>query len=234
MSATFTRAGFRRGFVEGLPLTPGMVAFGLIYGVLAAKAGVSLVAATTASIFVFAGTAQLLALQSWNSPDVLVASIVAVLAMNARYVLFGAAMQPWMRGLPAHIAYPSLFLLVDTNWAAAMKEREEGRRDVAVFVGLGAAFTIGWVAGTMAGAGFGNLLGDARRLGLDFFLPAFFFVLACGFWKGKADLVPLLVGGGIAVAVDRIGGGSWAVLAGGVAGSVIGAFARLRTRRAGV
>ncbi|MBB5752995.1 AzlC family ABC transporter permease [Prosthecomicrobium pneumaticum] len=228
MSAIFTRAGFRRGFLEGLPLTPGMAAFGLIYGVLAAKAGVGVVTAGVASVVVFAGTAQLLALHSWNSPDVLVASLVAVLAMNARYFLFGAAMQPWMRGLPPHIAYPSLFLLVDANWAAAMKEREEGRNDVAVFVGLGTAFMLGWTAGTLAGAGFGGLLGDTRRLGLDFFLPAFFFVLACGFWKGKADLVPLLVGGGIALAVDAVGGGSWHVLAGGLAGSVAGAYARRR------
>ena len=52
-------------------------------------------------------------------------------AMNARSVLFGAALQPWMKGVSPFLAYPSLFLLVDPNWATAMREQEEGRNDVA-------------------------------------------------------------------------------------------------------
>lgn len=224
MTATFTRAGFRHGFFEGLGLLPGMVAFGIVFGVLAEQVGISILGAGAMSVFVFAGTAQLLALHSWAATDIVIAVTIAVVAMNSRYVLFGAAMQPWMRGLPPWIAYPSLFLLVDPNWAAAMRERDEGRHDAAVFVGMGAACMVGWLGGTLAGAGFGSLLGDTRRLGLDFFLPAFFLSLACEFWKGPRDIVPLATGAVVAILVDRLGGGSWHVLAGGIAGSLAGAF----------
>ena len=224
MSATFTAAGFRRGFLEGLALLPGMIAFGIIFGVLAGQVGISILGAASMSVFVYAGTAQLLALHAWGAPDVLVAAVVAVIAMNSRYVLFGAAMQPWMRGLSPWIAYPSMFLMVDANWATAMQERDAGRRDVAVFAGMGLGCGVGWLAGTIAGTGFGQLLGDTYRLGLDFFLPAFFLSLACGFWKGRADLLPLLIGGGVAILFDRFVGGSWHVLAGGLAGSLAAAF----------
>lgn len=201
-----------------------MIAFGIVFGVLAGGAGISVFGAAMMSVFVFAGTAQLLALHAWGAPDMLVAVVVSVVAMNARYVLFGAAIQPWMRGVSPWIAYPSLFLLVDPNWAAAMRERDAGRSDVAVFVGMGLAFMVGWVAGTIAGTGFGQLLGDPRRLGLDFFLPAFFLSLACGFWKGRADILPFAIGAAVAMVFERFVGGSWHVLAGGLAGSLTAAF----------
>ncbi|WP_051094219.1 AzlC family ABC transporter permease [Kaistia granuli] len=224
MSATFTAAGFRRGFLEGLALLPGMIAFGVVFGVLAGQVGISILGAASMSLFVYAGTAQLLALHAWGAPDLLFAVLVAVVAMNARYVLFGAAMQPWMRGLSPWIAYPSMFLMVDANWATAMQERDQGRRDVAVFVGVGFGCMVGWMAGTIAGAGFGQWLGDTRRLGLDFFLPAFFLSLACGFWKGRGDLLPLILGALVAVLFERFVGGSLHVLAGGLAGSLAAAF----------
>jgi 4-azaleucine resistance transporter AzlC len=224
MSATFTAAGFRRGFLEGLALLPGMIAFGIVFGVLAAQVGISIAGATAMSVIVYAGTAQLLALHAWHAPDLLFAVLVAVVAMNARYVLFGAAMQPWMRGLPPWIAYASMAVLVDANWATAMQERDQGRRDVGVFVGMGLGCMVGWVAGTIAGAGFGQMLGDTRRFGLDFFLPAFFLSLACGFWKGRADVLPLIIGGGVAIVFERYVGGSLHVLAGGLAGSLTAAF----------
>jgi len=224
MAASFTTTGFRRGFMEGIALLPGMIGFGAVFGVLAASSGLTILGASAMSVFVFAGTAQLLALHSWGASDVLVASVVAVVAMNSRYFLFGAALQPWMRGIPPLIAYPSLFLLVDPNWATAMRERDMGRRDAAVFVGMGLACMLGWVLGTIAGAGFGQFLGDTRRLGFDFFLPAFFLSLTCGFWRGRRDLLPFLVGGAVALFFDRYVGGSWHVLAGGVAGSLAAAF----------
>lgn len=224
MSATFTAAGFRRGFIEGVALLPGMVAFGVVFGVLADQVGISILGAASMSVFVYAGTAQLLALHSWHAPDLLIAVVVAVVAMNSRYILFGAAMQPWMRGLSPWIAYPSMFLMVDANWATAMQERDAGRRDVAVFAGMGLGCGVGWLAGTIVGTGFGQLLGDTYRLGLDFFLPAFFLSLACGFWKGRADVLPLVIGGAVAIVFDRFVGGSWHVLAGGLAGSLAAAF----------
>ncbi len=224
MASRFTRDGFSRGFLEGLGLLPGMIAFGIVFGVLADGVGLSVGGAAAMSFFVFAGTAQLLALHAWGGADMMVAVLVSVVAMNARYILFGAAIQPWMRGVSPWIAYPSLFLLVDPNWAAAMRERDAGRHDIAVFVGMGAALMVGWMAGTIAGAGFGQLLGDPRRLGLDFFLPAFFLSLACGFWKGRGDLLPFVIGGAVALVFERFVGGSWHVLAGGLAGSLSAAF----------
>src|SRR5690606_23566288 len=130
--ATFTVTGFARGLRDGIPFSPGIVAFGIVFGILAVEAGLTPWSATVMSTVVYAGTAQMLALQSWHNAG-LITVILAVFAMNARYVLFGAAVRPWMRGLPGWIVYPSLFLLVDLNWMQAMREQAAGRRDAGQF-----------------------------------------------------------------------------------------------------
>ena len=50
--------GFWAGLAATAPVVPGAVAFGLVYGVLARQAGLSLWATTAMSVLVFAGAAQ--------------------------------------------------------------------------------------------------------------------------------------------------------------------------------
>jgi predicted branched-subunit amino acid permease len=49
---------FRRGLLATLPLAPGVVAFGLLYGVMARQVGFSPWEAWTMSLMVHAGSAQ--------------------------------------------------------------------------------------------------------------------------------------------------------------------------------
>src|SRR5512145_2393354 len=65
----------------------------------------------------------------WGTPVPLIGVLVATLAINARYVLMGAALRPWFAGLPWARAYGSLFVMGDGNWALATRERAAGRID---------------------------------------------------------------------------------------------------------
>jgi predicted branched-subunit amino acid permease len=56
---------FRRGIVATLPLAPGIVAFGLLYGVMARQVGLSPWEAGAMSLIVHAGSAQFTALGMW-------------------------------------------------------------------------------------------------------------------------------------------------------------------------
>jgi predicted branched-subunit amino acid permease len=51
-----------------------------------------------------------------------------------------------------------------------------------------------------------------------------FVALLVGQWKGKTDLVPWAVAGLVAVLAERWLGGTWYILLGGLAGSVVGAM----------
>lgn len=226
--ARFTLAAVGRGLREGLPFAPGIVAFGLVFGILAVEAGLTPWAATLMSATVYAGTAQMLSLQSWHNAG-LITVVLAVLAMNARYVLFGAALRPWMGGLPGWIAYPSLFLLVDMNWMQAMREQAAGRHDAGNFVGIGLTLMVAWVAATAVGAALGSGI-DPRALGLDFFLTAFFLILAVSLWRGTADVLPMLVAGAVALILQTIGWSDASIFLGALAGSLSAAALHGRGR----
>ena len=62
----FTRPGFVWGATQTLPLAAGVLAVGLVFGVLARQAGLSLLEAELMSGLVFAGAAQFVALGLWG------------------------------------------------------------------------------------------------------------------------------------------------------------------------
>src|SRR3546814_13395692 len=91
------------------------------------------------SAAVYSGSAQIAALQAWSSAPLLLPLAATILVMNARYILYGAALRPWLGGLGAHQVYPTLYFLGDGNWALSMKEHAEGRTDAGFVFGSGAA-----------------------------------------------------------------------------------------------
>jgi predicted branched-subunit amino acid permease len=76
------------------------VGFGLVYGLAAREAGFSVIEATSMSVFVLAGAAQFAAVgliadgAGWPSIVFLTA------LLNARHLLYSAAMAPWLSGRP--------------------------------------------------------------------------------------------------------------------------------------
>ncbi|MBX3498155.1 MAG: AzlC family ABC transporter permease [Alphaproteobacteria bacterium] len=223
---TFTLNGLRQGALAVGVLLPGTVMFAMAFGVVARATGLGLGEATLLSAWVYAGGAQMATLQVWADPVPLLAVVLTTLAMNSRYLLLGAAMRPWFGGLPAGQSYPSLFVLGDANAAMALRRHAEGDADAAFVLGSGAAMWLAWVAGTAAGHGFGQALGDPRRLGIDFMLGAFFATMAAGWLESRGNLVPFVVGVVCATVVDRLLGAPWSVLAGAVAGALTAGLRR--------
>lgn len=219
----FTWVGFRAGMLAGLILTPGVTLYGVAVGVIASAAGLSVFESVLMSGWVFSGSAQMATLQAWAEPLPLLAVCLTTLAMNARYLLLGAALRPWFAGLPAYQSYTSLFVLGDGNWALALRERAEGRNDAAFLAGSGFLLWFVWAAATAAGAVFGQIMGDPRRFGLDFMLAAFFATMAVVFFRQARGILPLVVGIAVAVVVERLIAGPWYILAGALAGSLAGA-----------
>ncbi|MCC6467845.1 MAG: AzlC family ABC transporter permease [Alphaproteobacteria bacterium] len=222
-ASSFSWRGFRAGLRgAGTPAAGGFV-FGVAFGLLASQVGLSLGTAVLMSMMVYSGTAQFVSLQAWGDPIPVAAICGAILAANARYILLGASVRPWFSGVSWTKAYPSLFLLSEANWAPTLRERLEGRLDGAYMVGCGVVLYVSWTAATALGHALGRAISDPRALGLDFVLPAFFIVVAVAVWRGRRDVLPLLVAVAVALAVDRFVPGHWYILAGGLAGSAVAA-----------
>jgi predicted branched-subunit amino acid permease len=223
-TARFTRAGVEAGALAILPLLPTLAVFGVGFGMLAATTGLSLAEALIFSAWVFAGSAQMATLNAWADPVPYAVVVVTTLGMNARYLLLSATLRPWLHGLPAHQVGSSLFLLGDSNWALAMKERERGLDDAGFLVGSGATTWVAWVLSTGAGHAFGRVIASPERFGIDFILGAFFASMAAAFVRRVTNLVPFGVAAIVAIAFDRFVPGPWSLAVGALAGSAAAAL----------
>jgi 4-azaleucine resistance transporter AzlC len=223
----WTLEGFRQGALEILPLMPGLFAFGLAFGTVAARKGFTLLDALVMSGTVYAGVAQLVALETW--PDRLTLPVIGGIVLvtgliSSRFLLIGASLRPWLGSQPASKIYPSLFFLVEPNWLTSMRYRANGGSDPAYLLGGGVVIYFFWVSATAAGYALGTSIGDPHTFGIDMVMPAFFVAMLISMWRGFRTSSGMLIGGGVAIAVDFLFGGVWYLIVGALAGSIAGGF----------
>jgi 4-azaleucine resistance transporter AzlC len=223
-SFSFTHVGIRRGFVMAQPLAPGVFLYGMVFGVLASERGLTALQALMMSVFVYSGSAQLAALEVWSSSATLVPLVATILMMNARYVLYGAAIQPWLSQARPGQSAGSLYLLGDGNWAMAMRQYHAGYRDAGFILGSGLASFLPWVLGTLAGHLVAGRVPNPAAWGLDFMLVAFAAAIGLSMWKGRSDIAPVAVAAAIGWLFHRFVPGAWYILAAGVAAGLVGAL----------
>lgn len=210
-----------------LPLMPGMVAFGIAVGSASAAKGLTLIEHLMMNALVYAGLSQMVALEIW--PAQMTYGAIGGLALvaatvNARMLLLGAGLRPWLGPLPAWQIYPTLHLLTDPGWIIAMRYRADGGSDVAVLLG-GGLFTFAfWIAATTAGYLAGSLVPDARAIALDLIMPIFFVAMLVPLWRGPKRAIPWIVAGVVALLVHQFVAGWWYVIAGSLAGIIAGGF----------
>jgi predicted branched-subunit amino acid permease len=221
----WTFDGFRLGAVATLPLMPGLFAFGMAFGTVAARKGFTLLETLAMSATVFAGMAQMITIEAWPERLTLAAIAGAALITGMvcmRFLLIGASLRPWLGGEPPAKVYPMLYLLTETNWLLSTRYRAEGGSDPAFLLGSGVMVWLGWLASAAPGYWLGASLGDPHRFALDLVMPVFFTAMLVPLWRGYRRAAGWIVGGVVAIAVDHLFGGWWYVLAGALAGSIVG------------
>jgi len=220
-STTFSVAGARKGFIACVPVALGVAGYGVLFGVLARQAGLSIAESTLMSATVVAGAAQVIAIGVWDQPIPVTAVIGTAFIVNLRYLLMGASLRPWFEELSPLQAYGSVFVMADENWALTMQELRSGNPAGAFLLGSGIAIWVFWVLATVLGAVAGGVIDDPATYGLNFMLTAVFIIIAVGLWEGRSDLIPWLVAGLVAVGTAQLLGGQWYILFGGLAGAAV-------------
>jgi predicted branched-subunit amino acid permease len=220
-------AGFRHGIRLGLPVTPGVIVFGLIVGAVAARHGFSFIHHLALRVLVYSGIAQLVVLEIW--PKVIDIGTVATLSaltavIGSRFFLMSVSMRPWFDKLPAWQSYSGLALLVDAAWIVGMRYYGQGGRDPAVYFGAAALILLGWLIGTVAGYFLGGFVIEPTTYGFDLVLPVFFGAMLVPLWGGARRAVGWAIAGIVAVAAERVLPGYWFIVVGAVSGALAGGF----------
>ncbi|MEO7000868.1 MAG: AzlC family ABC transporter permease [Ktedonobacterales bacterium] len=190
---------FVRGARDTLPLMPGDIPAGLVYGVAARSAGLPPWLAQAMSAVIFAGSAQfaVVALAATGASAGVIVLTAALL--NLRHMLYGASLAPFLRDAPRRWKIVLAYLLTDETYGvvigrlAPMSQSDRLR----YILGSGLTLWICWQGSTLIGVVIGSEV--PASLSLDFAATLTFVVL----------LVPLLterarVGAAVAAALVAV------------------------------
>ena len=137
-----------------LPVLPGVFAFGTISGVAMVAAGMPHYMAMAMSVLVYAGNAQLAALQLVTSGSPLAIAILAALVINLRFCIYSLSITPHLAAAGPRWRPLLSYLLTDNGYAITLRgyERALGAADkVWYYFGCSAAIWVTWQLGTLTG-----------------------------------------------------------------------------------
>lgn len=197
---TPARAGFLAGVAAITPLLLGVVPFGLIVGVAAANAVIGVVPAWSTGFIIFAGAAQLVTIDLFNTGTAAVVIIATALVINLRHMMYSAALADAFREFPPPWRYGLPYLMTDQAFAISFTHFEDHEDPVYrrwFFLGAGAGLWVPWQLAMTAGALLGTQV--PASWSLDFAVPLVFLVLVVIAVKSTSTFVAAIVGGIAAV-----------------------------------
>ncbi|MCF8045794.1 MAG: AzlC family ABC transporter permease, partial [Desulfarculaceae bacterium] len=110
---------FLKGARDTIPLILGAIPFGIIFGTLASGTDLSFGAAMAMSLFVFAGSAQFIAIGLVNQGTAWLVIVLTTFVVNLRHLLYGAALVPYYRKLSQGWKVLLSFGLTDETFAVS-------------------------------------------------------------------------------------------------------------------
>jgi 4-azaleucine resistance transporter AzlC len=159
------------------PLVVGATPFGILFGTLAVKSGLSIAGALAMSAFVFAGSAQFISLGLLAAGTPVPLILLTTLVVNLRHILYAVSLLPHMRGLSQRWRLVIGFWLTDESFAVAIaRYNQSDRSPYKHWYYLGAALFMyaNWQLSTAIGIWLGQQLPDATQWGLDFAMSVTF------------------------------------------------------------
>ena len=202
MATDGTRSALLAGVRDISPILLGVVPFGLIAGVATISIGLTSLHAVGLSLIVFAGAAQLAALDLLGSNSPALVVLVTALIINARFVMYSASLGPHFRDLSTPRKVLASYLLTDQAFAFSINRYatadESASSRFAYYLGAAATLWITWQLSTAVGALLGA--GVPESWSLDFAVPLVFLALLVPAVRDRADLAAALTSAALAIA----------------------------------
>jgi len=179
------------------PFLLGIVPFGLVYGVTAVDQGLPPTIVAAMSALVFAGAAQLAAvdLVARGAPAVVV--LTTILVVNLRYPMYAASIAPHFRAFSSRWRALCAYLMTDQAYAVALTEYRERDPSPArrkwYYLGAAGTLWVAWQASTITGVLVGAQVPPG--LSLEFAIPLTFLALLVPNVTGRSSALAAGIGG---------------------------------------
>ncbi|MEF3110441.1 AzlC family ABC transporter permease [Raoultella sp. WB_B2P2-3] len=217
-----SRSSICSGFRQLVPISLFVAVFGAAFGLAASQEGLSHLTATMMSLLVFAGYAQFATLGLWGEQVPLFTLMATVFAINARHLLMGATLYPWLRYLSPAKRYGIMMVASDANWAMSIQAFSRGKPGLGLLFGGGLALWFFWVIGTMAGLYFASAIRDPKSYGLDMVMGCFLLSMVFEGERNPRTFIIWVVAAGASLMAYKWLPANSHVIAGALAGGIVG------------
>lgn len=214
---------WRRGVAQATPIVLGYVPIGFAYGALAQKAGLSITNTVLMSVFVFAGSAQLIAVGLVAAGATALTIILTTFIVNLRHLLFSIALSPYLKKWrKLELVFFAQEMTDETFALHSIRFGSGQQTPKAETFGINTTAQGSWILGSWLGAMAGQLITDVKPLALDYALPAMFIALLLLQIQNKLQVFIALLTGLLAIGLLLAGLDQWHVIAATLIGATIG------------
>ncbi len=196
------RSEFAAGIKAMIPLIIGGVPFGILFGALAITSGISIPGTIALSLFVFAGSAQFIAVGLVAAGASVPVIILTTFVVNLRHALYSATLAPFVRHLPQRWLLPLGFMLTDESFVVTSTHYNQPgdlKYKHWYFLGANLAMYVPWSVSTWIGIFAGMSIPDSALLGLDFAMSVTFIGMLVPLVKNRPVLAAVVVASIVAV-----------------------------------
>jgi 4-azaleucine resistance transporter AzlC len=198
---TAPRSELIAGIKAEIPITLGVLPFGLIYGVLAVSAGLPPLLAQASSFIVFAGSAQFIGAQLIGASTPALVIWLTTFVVNLRHLLYSTSLAPQTKHLSHPWKWFLAYLLTDEAYVVTALYYKDGEEQLNnkhwFWVGAGLTLWITWQVSTAVGIFFGTQV--PASWSLDFTLALTFIGMVVPLCRQRPNLAAALSAGFVAV-----------------------------------
>lgn len=191
------RATAKQGITDALPLFVPAIPFALVIGLAIVESGINPIAGWSGSWLIFGGAAQLTLVSLLGSGAAAVAAAIAALVVNARHLMYSAALAPTFQKQPAWFRWVGPYVLIDQMFALVTLQTDRDPDSFRTYyLAAGATFWTLWQIVTALGLAIGPVVPEDWNL--EFAVPLLFIGLIVLGIDRSSKLVAALVGAGTA------------------------------------
>jgi 4-azaleucine resistance transporter AzlC len=190
---TNKKAALLAAFPLTIPVLTGYLVLGTAYGILMNSKGFSLFWILLASIFVYAGSMQFVAVALLAAGFDPLGAFLMTLAVNARHLFYGVSMLNQYRGIGRLKPYLILALTDESFSIVCSSEPPQGVERKWFYFFITLLDHIYWITGSVIGGILGSMM-DINTKGIDFVLTALFVVILINQWKSATNHLPAILG----------------------------------------
>jgi predicted branched-subunit amino acid permease len=212
------RLALRDALLLFIPAIP----FGLVVGLAITESGMAEIVGWSSAPIIFGGAAQLVLITLLGSGAAAIAAVTAALVVNARHVMYSAALAPTFQDQPRWFRWVGPYFLIDQLFALVTVHLDDDPEEFrAYYLAAGATFSIMWMITVALGLVIGPIVPEEWHLefaaaivfiglvviGVDRWTKALAAVVAAGVSYVSAGLpnrVGLLVGALVGVLVGTM------------------------------